>query len=354
MPVAEGDVPYLRSLQTTLNDAVRRAAAATGVTYVDMNRVSEGHDACQPLGVRWIEPVLQGTNPVVVHPNALGEQQMAAQAMRSCGWLRTARHRAAGAAARFQPVPRRLTLRAREGRDRDRDRSARADLTRGVHVRKKLIIATTAGVLALGGGLAFAVPALAGDETSTTREDRIRDALAGLVEDGSITDAQADEVATTLAGSGLGGHGHGHGGGGRLDLSAAATALDMTEDELRDALPADDTSLADVAEQQGVEVDALVDALVAAHRSGSPSRRGRVLTRSRPTSARPPDEQVTSAWTATTVRPTAPGAATPTAEDWAHPAQQAEPRRRTGDAVRRTPGGRVRLRRGLRPAVVCR
>jgi hypothetical protein len=49
---------------------------------VDMNRVSEGHDACQPLGVRWIEPVLQGVNPVVVHPNALGEREMAAEAMR--------------------------------------------------------------------------------------------------------------------------------------------------------------------------------------------------------------------------------------------------------------------------------
>ena len=82
MPVAEGDVPYLRGIQATLNDAVRRAAAATGATYVSMTKVSEGHDACQPLGVRWIEPVLQGTNAVVVHPNALGEQQMAAQAMK--------------------------------------------------------------------------------------------------------------------------------------------------------------------------------------------------------------------------------------------------------------------------------
>lgn len=79
MPVAEGDVPYLRSLQTTLNDAVRRAAEATGATFVDLDEVSEGHDACQPIGTRWIEPVLQGTNPVIVHPNALGEQQMAAQ-----------------------------------------------------------------------------------------------------------------------------------------------------------------------------------------------------------------------------------------------------------------------------------
>ncbi|MGN6255689.1 MAG: SGNH/GDSL hydrolase family protein [Solirubrobacterales bacterium] len=82
MPVAEGDVPYVHGIQATLNDAVRRAAAATGATYVNFNKVSVGHDACQPLGVRWIEPVLQGTNPVIVHPNALGESEMAAQTIR--------------------------------------------------------------------------------------------------------------------------------------------------------------------------------------------------------------------------------------------------------------------------------
>ncbi len=77
MPVARGDVPYLRHLQWVLNDAVRRAAAATGSTYVNLNAVSEGHDACKPIGTRWIEPVFQGTNPVIVHPNALGEAKMA-------------------------------------------------------------------------------------------------------------------------------------------------------------------------------------------------------------------------------------------------------------------------------------
>lgn len=77
MPIATGDVPYLRRVQATLNNAVRRAAAETGSRYVNMSRISEGHDACQPAGVRWIEPVLQGTNPVVVHPNALGERHMA-------------------------------------------------------------------------------------------------------------------------------------------------------------------------------------------------------------------------------------------------------------------------------------
>lgn len=85
MPVATGDVPYVRSIQATLNYAVKRAAAATGSIYVDMNVVSNGHDACKPIGVRWIEPVLQGTNPVIVHPNALGEQNMATQAMKVLG-----------------------------------------------------------------------------------------------------------------------------------------------------------------------------------------------------------------------------------------------------------------------------
>jgi hypothetical protein len=82
MPVARGDLPYLRGIQWTLNDAVRRAAAAIGATYVNLNTVSEGHDACKPMGVRWVEPVLQGTNPVIVHPNALGEAKMAAQAIK--------------------------------------------------------------------------------------------------------------------------------------------------------------------------------------------------------------------------------------------------------------------------------
>lgn len=82
MPVSTGDVPYLRSLQATLNDAVKRAAAATGVRYIDLSAASNGHDACKPIGVRWVEPALRGTNPVIVHPNARGEANMADQTIR--------------------------------------------------------------------------------------------------------------------------------------------------------------------------------------------------------------------------------------------------------------------------------
>jgi polyhydroxyalkanoate synthesis regulator phasin len=130
-------------------------------------------------------------------------------------------------------------------------------------VRKKFIIATAAGALTLAGA-AVAVPALADPdpvEASESRVERIRDALSGLVDDGSITEEQADEVATTLAGSDLGG---GHGGRwGWFDLDTAAEALGMTEDELREALDADGATLARVAEAQDVAVDTLVDALVA-------------------------------------------------------------------------------------------
>jgi hypothetical protein len=144
-----------------------------------------------------------------------------------------------------------------------------------VHVRRKLIVTTTtAGVLALG-GLAVAVPALAdtdpGTSTGTTASsavDRITEALSGLVSDGSLSQEQADEVATTLDGAGLGRPGGpggpgGH-GGGPLELSAAATALGMSEADLRTALETEGTSLADVAGQQGVAVDTVVQALVAA------------------------------------------------------------------------------------------
>ena len=129
-------------------------------------------------------------------------------------------------------------------------------------MRKKWIItATTAGAVVLG-GLAVAGPALADDPTGTSAVERITEALSGLVDDGSITQDQADEVAATLAESGFGGHGGGPGFG--LGLETAAEALDLTEHELRTALQADGATLAQVAEDQGVEVDTLVDALVTA------------------------------------------------------------------------------------------
>ena len=129
-------------------------------------------------------------------------------------------------------------------------------------MRKKLVVAAAAGALTLT-GLAVAVPAVADTEdtdgTSTSVVDRIKDALSGLVDDGAITQEQADEVASTLDQAGFGRHG-GH--GGWFGLETAAETLGITEDELRTALEAEGATLASIAEEKGVAVDALVDALV--------------------------------------------------------------------------------------------
>jgi hypothetical protein len=135
-------------------------------------------------------------------------------------------------------------------------------------VRTKIAVATLTGALTLT-GLAVAAPALAATDDpqdgQSSLVDRIGDALSGLVEDGSLTQEQADEVATTLGEADLGGPGGPGGPHGRgPDLAVAAEALGMDEDDLRTALEADGATLAQVAEDQGVAVDTLVQALVAA------------------------------------------------------------------------------------------
>ena len=77
MPVATGDVTYLRELQSVLNAALQRAAEQTGARFVDMAPASEGHDACAPVGQRWIEPRNGASGAAPVHPNATGQQAIA-------------------------------------------------------------------------------------------------------------------------------------------------------------------------------------------------------------------------------------------------------------------------------------
>jgi len=150
-------------------------------------------------------------------------------------------------------------------------------------MRKQLAaVGLTAG-LAVGGVAGFAFTSGtaavgAQDETTTTapaptkadrpdRSGRIQEALQPLVEDGTITQAQADKVTDALvAASPDRDHGDrggpwGHGGFG-LGLDAAAKALGITADELRTELQKG-SSIADVAKAKGVDPATVTDALVA-------------------------------------------------------------------------------------------
>lgn len=140
-------------------------------------------------------------------------------------------------------------------------------------MRKKLTHVAVAGAIGLAGvtGAAVAAPGAAAaatgaDSTVTSRLTAVRDALRGLVDDGTLTRAQADEVAATLDSElprrGPGSH-DGRGGLGRGGLDVAARAIGISEEALHTALGQGRT-LARVAADEGVSKDALVAALVKA------------------------------------------------------------------------------------------
>jgi len=78
MPIAAGDVPYLREKEKELNAMLATEAATAGATYVDVYGPSVGHDACQLTGISWVEPLVPLSLAAPVHPNALGMRGTAA------------------------------------------------------------------------------------------------------------------------------------------------------------------------------------------------------------------------------------------------------------------------------------
>jgi lysophospholipase L1-like esterase len=77
VPIAFGDVPYLRGVEKALNAMLAATAAANGAGYVDTYTPSIGHDACRGSSTRWVEGLVPGTSAAPFHPNAAGERGMA-------------------------------------------------------------------------------------------------------------------------------------------------------------------------------------------------------------------------------------------------------------------------------------
>jgi GDSL-like Lipase/Acylhydrolase family len=72
LPVAEGDVPWLRDKGKELNQMLADQATANGAELVDWYTASNGHDACQPPVIRWVEPAIPANAAAPVHPNLHG------------------------------------------------------------------------------------------------------------------------------------------------------------------------------------------------------------------------------------------------------------------------------------------
>jgi lysophospholipase L1-like esterase len=79
VPIAYGDVPYLRGVEQALNAMLAAQAAASNATFVDTYTASIGHDVCQDPGTKWVEGLIPTSPAAPFHPNRLGEQDMAQQ-----------------------------------------------------------------------------------------------------------------------------------------------------------------------------------------------------------------------------------------------------------------------------------
>jgi hypothetical protein len=97
---------------------------------------------------------------------------------------------------------------------------------------------------------------------------RLQEILKSLVDDGTITQDQADKVVAALVAAGPvgfpGGH-RGFGGPGKVigaGLDVVATTLGITEDEVRTALESGQ-SIADLAVSKGKTAQDIIDAIVA-------------------------------------------------------------------------------------------
>lgn len=86
VPLAHGDVPYLRATEVDLNRTLAQEATANGATFVDTYTATIGHDVCQRPGVKWVEGLVPTSLAYPFHPNQLGQQAMATQVLAALGY----------------------------------------------------------------------------------------------------------------------------------------------------------------------------------------------------------------------------------------------------------------------------
>jgi hypothetical protein len=81
--ITSGDVEYLNNAELQLNRMLSSQATASGDGYVDTYTPSTGRDACAAPSSRWIEPLIPAAPAAPVHPNAAGQQGIAAAVERA-------------------------------------------------------------------------------------------------------------------------------------------------------------------------------------------------------------------------------------------------------------------------------
>ena len=81
LPLAEGDLPFARTVNRGLADALENAAEAAEVEYVDTFALSRGHDIC--ADEPWVNgQVNDPERALAFHPFAAGQEAVADELLR--------------------------------------------------------------------------------------------------------------------------------------------------------------------------------------------------------------------------------------------------------------------------------
>jgi lysophospholipase L1-like esterase len=78
VPITNGDIAYLRSIELQLNAMLAADARAAGATFVDTYTPTIGHDFCQSASVKDVEGLVPTSLAYPFHPNARGQAVLAA------------------------------------------------------------------------------------------------------------------------------------------------------------------------------------------------------------------------------------------------------------------------------------
>ncbi|HEY7049541.1 MAG TPA: SGNH/GDSL hydrolase family protein [Jatrophihabitantaceae bacterium] len=77
VPIARGDVPWLNTIEHSLNAMLGTEASAHGASAVNPGETT-GHDACQTPADKWVEGLIPTSTSIVpVHPNGAGQAHVA-------------------------------------------------------------------------------------------------------------------------------------------------------------------------------------------------------------------------------------------------------------------------------------
>jgi len=77
VPIASGDIAYLRGIELSANAMLAADARAAGATFVNTYAPTVGHDFCQKEPARDVEGLVPGSLALPFHPNVRGQQAMA-------------------------------------------------------------------------------------------------------------------------------------------------------------------------------------------------------------------------------------------------------------------------------------